>query len=381
VIGLYAHIYSPKIQGEKLLNDQFELFNLDCETLAVGGFWAANTQRPMLLPLAEDWFENSLGRVINVFANDGFLVWRGFVNSVSINAGAVTEVRGPLIETRTRMQAVYTPRDFSVYPPVDGSQTTTVVTQDDESVERYGAWDGVISAGTCPDDVALKVRNLALTKMKFPKTTSNLSIAPGNTQEPSVGLELLGNVHWLTAYIYDNLSNGLSFLSDKLKAVLTYDPNNIVSSDYTGIEDNLYLVNDLEDKLRYAWDIVSEMLTIGGGSDDNRRIFGLYEQDRPLYSSIPNAIEYEYDLVTNQVRSVAQGEVLPPWAVRPGKWITIPNLLAGRKIESTGLNGDPRNKFIESVRYSVPYTLDLSGGETDRLSQMLAKITYTGGIY
>jgi hypothetical protein len=70
-----------------------------------------------------------------------------------------------------------------------------------------------------------------------------------------------------------------------------------------------------------------------------------------------------------------------PWMVRPGQWINVPDFLIGRNIPSTALNGDPRNKFIDSVRFTAPYTVDISGGANDTLSQMLTKISYSGGIY
>jgi hypothetical protein len=70
-----------------------------------------------------------------------------------------------------------------------------------------------------------------------------------------------------------------------------------------------------------------------------------------------------------------------PWDIRPGKWIRTTDWMIGRIINSTDLFGDPRNKFIENVTFSAPWTVGLSGTPYETLSQMIAKITYSGGIY
>lgn len=381
-IGIYGKVFSPFPDGQKPLIDHFDLDNLSTETLAIGGFWSASTSKSMGLAESEDWYEDGLGRVINFLDHEGFLVWRGFVNQITLNAGDFSDVRGPLLEVANRVSATYTPRDFSVYPPVDGSQTSTIITEDTDSQERYGILENVVQAGTCPDETAEAVRDRALNEMRLPKTTSQISVTPGSAQNPTVTIDLLGNIHWATKYIYEDDSNGLSFLSDKLKAVLTADPNGIFSTDYNKIADNNYLVNDLEDKLRYAWDILVEMLSIGNDTDDTRRLIGMYESDQIYYNQIPQVLEYEYSLgMHQQISDYGLGSIVLPWRVRPGKWITMKDFLIGRRIQSANLFGDPRNKFIESVRYNSPYSVDISGGQTDRLSQMLAKITYSGGIY
>lgn len=381
-IGIYAQVYSPHSQGEQMLDDHFEIENLTAESLAVGGFWSASTSKPMTLNNAEEWYDHGLGRVFNFLDHEGFLVWRGFANSITLNSGAISEVRGPLLDVINRVQATYTPRDFSVYPPVDRSQTTTIINQDDFSIAKYGVLQGVVQGGTCPDDVAEKIRDRALAEMRIPKTTNQFSLTPGSAETPTVSIELYGNIRWMTKYIYDNPTDSLSYLSDKIKAVLAYDPNGIISTDYSRIIDNLYLVNDLEVKLRYAWDVISELLSIGSDSDDTRRILGMYENDQIIYSGIPTSIDYQYSFGKEQEVSLYNTDSLVyPWRVRPGKWIAINDFLIGRNIVSSNLFGDPRNKFIERVQFSTPYGIDVSGGDISKLTQMVSKVTYSGGIY
>jgi hypothetical protein len=229
--------------------------------------------------------------------------------------------------------------------------------------------------------VADQVRDLYLEEVSYPQTTSSLSIDPAGSSSPVVELQLLGFVHWLKAYIYTTAQlTTSSSISDKIIDILDYDPNGIISTNYLYVQSNPFLVLDSEQKLRYAWDIISELVSYGGAGD-TRRIFGIYENRTAYYGPVPSVIDYQYLLGSRQViTQYGTGTVIRPWAVRPGRWITIPDFLIGR-YSGADLRSDPRNKLIEAVRFRAPYSVDLSGGKTDRLSQVLAKITYTGGFY
>lgn len=383
--GLYAEIYSPFVQGEQYIGriDRFSGYSHGINS--IGGFWDAQITKDFPMLRAEDWYEFGLGRVIRVFDHRNILAWKGFVNQVSLSAGSTTEVHGPLMDVRNRVSATYTPRDFSVYPPVDGSQTVTLITEDTLSQEKLGILEEVISVGSTDETTANLARDRYLNENSLPKTTGTLNVTPGNAQTPTVTLDLLGDVHWLMHYVYENTSaTTTSYLSDKIIDILTADPNGIIATDYTQIDSNAYLVPDLELKQRMAWDVLTELIALGDGVTDGRSIFGIYDDSsRAYYNAIPTTIEYEHKLSNPRqvITTYGNTQIILPWMVRPGKWIQVPDFLIGRNIQSTALNGDPRNKFIDSVKFSAPYTVDLSSGANDTLSQMLAKISYSGGIY
>lgn len=383
--GLYIEYSSPFVSGEKYLGTIYEITGYSHQIDSIGGFVSAQITKNMQLNNAEDWYEWGLGRIIRVFDHRGILVWKGFVNQVSIAVGPTTEIRGPLMNVRNRVSATYTPRDFTVFPPVDGSQTTTIINEDTSSQALYGILEEIISVGSATETTAELARDRYLAENSIPKTTGSLSITPGSASSPTVTLDLLGNVNWLMHYIYENTSaTTTSYLSDKIIDILTDDVNGIISTDYNYIESNLYLVPDLETKSRMAWDIITELVSLGDGVTDGRSIIGVYDDmDRVYYNSIPTDIEYEYKLSNPRqvITEPGSSNIILPWMVRPGKWITVPDFLIGRNIPSTNLNGDPRNKFIDSVRFTAPYTVDLSGGANDTLSQMLKKISFSGGIY
>ncbi len=58
-------------------------------------------------------------------------------------------------------------------------------------------------------------------------------------------------------------------------------------------------------------------------------------------------------------------------------YLFFSDLLTGRTLP-TELRTDPRYMFIETVQYRAPNQLQLMGGKTDRLPQMLARLGLGG---
>lgn len=383
MIGLYIEVYEPPQKGGAYIKSVNAFSSYSHNINAVGGFWDASITVETYHADAEDWYEHGLGRKIVVKNQWGFVVWSGFVNQITIGVSSQTITRGPIMEIVNRAGAIYTPRDFSVYPPTDGTQTITLLAEDIISQDEYGIFEQWVAAGTTTESIANQVRNVFLEQNRLPKTTGDLSIS-GEANPVSLTLECLGKVHWLRVYPYNNFTPLVETIYDKLIQILTANPNaGWLSTNYNYIDDNLFAVDQLENKNRYAWDIINELLAIGNDTNDLRRIFGVYENDFIFYKTIPTEIEYEYKLSSKIQRVIDIKNQMPvhPWDIRPGRWIRVSDWLIGRPVNSVDLKSDPRNKFIENVNFSMPYTVGISGSPFDNLSQMLAKITYTGGIY
>lgn len=385
-VSLTLDAYEPIVKGGKFragLTKGYTAYNH--EILAVGGYWTAQVTLTLPKRAAEKWFEEGLGVQVKVYNPQGQMVWEGFTNQVTLNAGALSEIRGPLLNIGNRVSATYAPLDVSVYPPVTGSTTVTTINEDTSSQALYGIIEKITSAGTTTDENAEKVRDVYLEEYAYPETSGELSLAPGNAQAAQVTLDLLGHVHWLTAYVYNDFTAGFSYLSDKIKALLTADPNGVISTDFRNVADNLFLTPTLETDNRFAWDILQELVALGNDSDDTRRLFGVYANRLAAYAAMPTTVAYLHKLSDRAQRVTTPDKVTVwPWDVKPGKWLFVPDFLVGKPRVSTStpaaLRKDPRNKFLESVRYTAPYGLDLSGGKTDKLSQLVAKINYTGGL-
>lgn len=380
-IGLKVNFYNPFVKaGSFQGNLTREIVSYSHETLSTGGFWTADIGLVMSLKNAENWYSFGLGRQIKTYTKSG-LCWEGFVNQVAVNAGAITETRGPLIEIGNRDSAAFTPVDFSVYPPVTGTETTTIIVEDLRSQAEFGIWEKVLGAGQCTEDSAEQARDIFLQDISWPITSGPLSFQPGSAQNPAVTLNCVGNVYWLMAYIFEDLTPGLIYVSDKIKNAITADPNGILSTNFDFINANLFLIEQMETQGRFAWDVITDLLNLGNDTTDDRRIFGIYDDRIAYYSAMPTDWEYKHNLSDPAQRIInRQNAHVFPWAVRPGKWVFVPDFVPGFIAPTPNKRSDPRWKFIESVRYNAPWGLDLSGGRLDRLSQALAKITMNGGF-
>lgn len=379
--GFEISFYKPFTQ------DVGHLFNWDSfgsyshEILADGGFWSASLSRAVTIDEAEDWYSRGLtrGMLARNAATD--TVFKGFVNQVTINMGGQNEVRGPVMDMANRVSANYSPKDVSVFPPVIGAETVTPIAEDLTSQALYGIVEKIISVGQVIDADALQVRDVFLEENRQPRTSGNLALSPGGGKYAEVTLDILGNIHWLNAFFYDSAVTGFLTVYDKIIDILGLEPNNVLSPDVHYIQDNLYLTAAMTDTLKTGWDELKGLLSLGNDTSFDRRTFGVYDADKVYYSVIESAVFYNHRLTDPAQRITTPGNNwVRPWDVRPAHWLFVPDFLAGKVAPDLDRRQDPRYKFLDSVRYTAPYTLDLSGGRTDRLSQMLARITYSGGI-
>ena len=132
-----------------------------------------------------------------------------------------------------------------------------------------------------------------------------------------------------------------------------------------------------EDEDRTAWSVVKNVVA-RGDSSQARWLFGVYAGREAFYEAAPTVVEYQQRL--SQARSIVEhvdGDEVYPWKVVPGKWLMFPDFLIGQAAE-LNLRDDPRAMFIETVKYTMPWTVDLKGGTVDTLSALVAQLGLSG---
>ena len=322
---------------------------------------------------AEDWLDDGLGRDILAVDSDLGEAFNGFVNVVELVFGHVTIRRGPLLDIANRVYAVYRDVDNTVNPPTVGNRTPTVITEDLDSQSRFGIIEQVLSAGQVDQLVAEQIRDAYLLEHHEPETSQTISSTPG---PPRVNLDILGYGHWLKAYVYNQVAvSGTITVYDKLVAVLTADPNNVVSTDYSEVYQNLVLADAYENDDPYGLTVIKELTSMGGGTDQ-RMLFQVLEGRKVYYQPQPTIYEYVSWIGDGRIRDMG-GSVIPPWKIRPGKWVKLVDMLPAA-VEPDLLRDDPRSVFVESVTYTAPYQFDIEGSKTDTVAQKLAKLGMAG---
>lgn len=383
-LGLSLQYFDPIVKGMTYLGTLGPtVTGYSHEIQARAGWYSAQVGMVGTLPDLEDWFENGLGRHIQILDQYANWVWAGFVNQISLNVGSVTETIGPLMNLCNRVSAKYTPINIDVYPPVAGSETTTIIVDDYPSQLNYGIIERIISCGKVTRTTADKIRDLYLQENATPPRSSQLSIALSNGKPASLTLDLLGYIHWLNTYVYEDFTTGFTTISDKIKLIIAACPTGIFSGDFSGIQANAFAVPYTDGVGKTALSIIKGLLNIGAASTDYLMNFGCYFGRKFIFEPIPTTVEYQHALgdAAQRIRRLPDNMVVYPWQVLPGKFLEVTDFLVSSQQSPTNLLQNERMKFIDSVRYSMPWGLDLSGGKMDTLSQVLAKITYTGGVW
>lgn len=353
------------------------------EKLADGGDWSANLTFNASIENADEWLCNGLGRRVVIYNRAGLPIFSGFVNSITITAGILTQTRGALLDIGNRVSVIYTPILFSGGSVINGTTMPTLITEDTASQSRYGIIEKTLSTGAATDDDAYMLRDQFLADYAYPSTATTLST--GSASGATVMLDCAGWVKFLGVYIYEDYNTGFVAASTKVSNVFGAEPNNIFDRDAPGssnlhhIESNPYLVPENESQNRFAIEIIKGITALGDATD-NRWIYGVDSNRQFYYRQIPNVLDYTIYMTDSQqsVIDTWSRNIIYPYDVNPGKWIYVSD------VNTTGttpgnLFTDIHSFFIESVRYTAPNTLILNSGRLTKTDRLLAKITMSGG--
>ena len=366
--------YTPDGLLFDTLTDQVDTYQHTIQ--AFGGYWNASFAIRDRKDRIEEWIDKGIGRHIVVHDNTLTVIWEGFVNRISATLGPLSVVRGPLMDVANRVNMVYSTVDTSTDPPTMGVRERTGVQENTDSQDKYGILETYLSCGGATEAEAQEARNQYLEERKEPKTTQ--TVALGAQNEPTVLVECLGYVEWFKRYVYNYTTNtGTQDLDDQLQDIIDAQLNGIIDETFNRIDTNTLAVKRYENDDNTAMDLIKGLIAQGDAADD-RYLFGVYANRVPVYEEAPTELEYQLRLADprQQIETI-EGNVVMPWQVLPGKWLLFSDLLLGKSI-ATDLRLDPRAMFIESVTFTAPWGLSLQGGDTDKLSQKLAKMGLAG---
>lgn len=319
----------------------------------------------------EWWIDRALGLHIEI--NDQTLdkPFEGFVNQYNAQIGTVSASGGPLMDVINRCTVTYSPIDPTASPPAKGPETETLAVDDDDSIERFGVIEGVISGGTATESDAEYLRDAVLEDKSFPEESED--IATGGGAVGSITLQILGYWAWIDRFIFNDATNSTVTTGTKIESALAADPNNLISPLYDWIDDPGLLVAAEERDNRMALSVIKACAARGGASYE-RWLFGIYQDQIARFEAIPSLPIYQHRIGGRDqiIESYGAEAEIWPWAVRAGQWTFLPDYLAGRSFPTQGLRRDPRFIFNEQVTYTWPWQVSISGLRAGKLDQILA---------
>jgi len=386
-MGISMAIYQPTIGPGTYVPKGRYLRSLDAAingwshvSAIDGGYISATGEVTENRGMIEDWIEYGLGRHVEVYA-DGGQIFEGFVNQLDVRYGPLTYNIGPLLDITNRCLVWYSPINYETDPPTVGASTPSTLAQDTTSQARYGIIENQLSTGECSDTDAEYYRDMFLAENAQPKTTKDIAFGQGEAAF-GVTLTIVGYGAWLGKYTYDSSSILFTTSSAKILTILQAAPNvgmfNTAAS--YGIQTNATIAPVGEaDQGKTAINIIETIRNLGD-VNNNRWVFGIWENQRPRFEVKESAVTYRQRLSEPiQLIRDLSGSRIMPWQVKPGKWLYIEDFLPGRVSPSYDLRTDPRALYIEEVTYTYPFGLAIRGSGGDgKLSQWLARTGLSG---
>lgn len=329
------------------------------------------------------WLDRGIGGHVETKDESGTIVWEGVVNSITITLGGVTYEVGNFTDIVNRVGVSYDWLDTTTYPPAQGSKTVLPVANDTASQALYGILEQQRSIGAVTDWNALEIRTVLLQELAYPKKTANAAVFSGGVGSAQVTFNCIGYAKAYMNYLYANAVTGATTVSVRVQAVITADPNVVISRDYSGVAVNATSIESVLLEGKPAWNYLIGLATKGGAAPYYRYSLGIYERRKVSYTQrnpATGVISYYYSPISSPEQKLTSlaGQRVRPWNVRPARWLQLTDVFIGRNYRGN-FDLNPNIMYLESVTYTAPWTLQFSGGGANTLSALLARLGLSGG--
>jgi len=375
------NVHSPLAAGGQLETGALTVNSYTHTMQAVGGYESATFTMAANADIINDWLISGLMRHIIVKDAAGQTIWEGFVDSVSLQFGRVSIQRGPVLAVTNKVACKYT---TVRYDPLGinfgGKPAITPYEEDTDMQDIYGILEGIVSTGEMHEDDASEIARTHLAEFKYPETTHNVIFLGG--QDPMVTVNCKGYFALLDKYTYSKIDTALDIdLSTKLQRVVEGDPNSYLQVSNTSFTENTLQVNEYEDGEKVARGVIDDLVARGDDLDQ-RHVWGVYNDRKFRYYPAPTVTDLAFKMSdAGGIILDKFGQRVHPWSVVPATWITISDLtLGGQQISNTDPNAVTSSVFIETLSFTAPYELNITGGRVSTLRQKLYRLGL-GGKY
>jgi hypothetical protein len=337
-------------------------------TKGVSGYFQAEFTLTVTPREADLWVSLGLYRDIKVFA-DTYPLWRGYVIDV-VSGGEFIEKSQSAEDLANRVIVRFTNSITKV-------AEETTAGNNNPSQFRYGIRQLAFSGGELTSANADDIRDSILKARGFPTVIKSLSGSTEDTRSIKISC---ATYEKRLEYEYTNTTISTITRKQKIKNVLSSEPNGLITASYGGIEADSMSVESAEEG-RSGLDIIRDLANLGGDSDDDRRVFWLNHNLSFALQRIPTTVDFvQRDRRIGSFARMSSG-IVKPFLVQPGRWIIFPEVLSSLGA-GAHLRSNPGAGFIESVTYTPGeagnLVIDITMGSTSTLKQQLAKFGLGG---
>jgi len=371
---LSVNAYDPLVRGDFSYQQRLIPDRYDHTISAFGGYDSASMTLGVTRTEAEDWLESGLMRHIVVRASALDVIWEGFVDEIRVNMGPLTVTYGPLLAMGNRVYVTYAPTTEGSYYSAYGSTDVLVQSDDTESQARFGVFPIVISGGNLDAAAATYLQGTYLEDNRWPKLTQTWTT--GSNQPVQITLNCKGYMHLLN-YPYLGafpITTAPNIIIDVLASTpnfswLSYGYDNVDTS-------NMIQVWTQTQQIPLGLSVIQGAVAMGDWTGA-RWLFYVLNDRQAYYHAAPTEVEYRAYLEHGGlIISSSSAAEIEPHRVLPGRWMAFDDFLVGRN--ALAVSSDPRMMFIEKVAYRAPFGLQLTGGTTDEINQVMAQLGLGG---
>lgn len=303
-------------------------------------------------------------------------IFEGMIWSMTLHLPGLTQTIS-LDDMSNSVAARYTLTDFSVNPPTTSGTGFAALTNNQDSIDKYGRKDIVLQRGRLDATMANQERDTWLEENAWPRAEKKATSA--NTLRLDVLLK--GYWHTLDWRVYEQQASSGTEDADANVLALKNALGTFIDS--TDLDSNTFKVRKyykFSDEIRTARDIVEEVATFGDTNDD-RWVVGVRE-GRTLYyrlaaKDVPDYWRRIGD-PAHWVRHVERGYIVQPWLVRPDNVLRTADIDPLGSVAKADWREDPQLNYIESVQWREPYGLVLEDNKGQRIEAIMAKNVMKG---
>ncbi len=348
----------------------------------LGGYWrAAFTILPSTLglPYIQEYFENGLGRDVQVFSPDGTKAWEGYISRMIFT---LPGVRSTLDITQMGN------RVWVRYLTAEGGLIKRTTKQNDTDGQgRFGVKEkvlqgAIINADTNADQAAIAYLN----EYSEPRPGDDITISGGGGGaggEVSLRIFCRGYFDTLNWRTYNQeATTGNQDADAQIQDIVDAVGQFVDSTDLTA---NTIQVTQEYDNDDLAGDSIFGITRMGDASN-NRYIAGMYDDRELIYEPVvdidsdPALVRYKMR-VHDKRRAIleqATGREINPALIQPNNWINVEDLLPLTIGKSALPSRRPGISFIESVTFREPTGFDIKSNRSSQVDVIMAKIGFGG---
>jgi hypothetical protein len=257
-------------------------------------------------------------------------------------------------------------------------RTITTLAEDADSQWKYGEFEAILSTGERTQEQSDLLAAQFLADAKDPR--QSIAVTGGGDANPTVTIGILGYYHLLDLYSYNSTATSSIDLDAHITNILAAEPNGVFGGVVHNISANAVQVNPYTVDDKTAKTLIFDMLPIGDSSG-NLYNFGMYEDFRFTYEAVPDAVP-DNIAYTRSVRDrdssirTSSGGTLEPFLVRPGRWLLVTDITLMDMF--TDLRDSPGAMLVESVSYTAPHGVSVSGAFISRASTVINQVGANG---